>query len=211
MEAAKSTLGVEKRRHPDWFRESANSLEPILQKRNQLYLRWLGSGLSSDRQNFTKAQSEARRAVRAAKNAWFTSKAEEAHRSRFSGKKVWKCIRDMQYGRHGLVPSRLATVADEEGNPCTAVEAQQQCWRRHFTEILNIQSQFNQAEIEKARQRPVRLQLAEVPTMDELTDAIGKLKNGKAGGASGILPEMVKAACCEDDFLELLLDLVKAT
>ena len=46
--------------------------------------------------------------------------------------------------------------------------------------------------------------------MDELTKAIGKLKNGKAGGASGILPEMVKAACCEDDFLELLLDLVQA-
>ena len=210
-EAAKSTLGVEKRRHPDWFRESANSLEPVLQKRNQLYLRWLGSGLSSDRQNFTKARSEARRAVRAAKNAWFTSKAEEAQKSRFGGKKVWKCIRDMQYGRRGLVPSRLATVADEEGNPCTTVEAQQQRWRRHFTEILNIQSQFNQAEIEKARQRPVRHQLAEVPTMDELTDAIGKLKNGKAGGASGILPEMVKAACCEDDFLELLLDLVQAT
>ena len=47
--------------------------------------------------------------------------------------------------------------------------------------------------------------------MDELTDAIGKLKNGKAGGAFGILSGMVKAACCEDDFLELLLDLVQAT
>ena len=132
--------------------------------------------------------------------------------SRFGGKKVWKCIRDMQYGRRGLVPSRLTTVVDEEGNPCTTVEAQQQRWRRHLnTNILNIQSQFNEDEIKKARQRPVRHQLAEAPTMDELTDAIGKLKNGKAGGASGILPEMVKAACCEDDFLELLLDLVQAT
>ena len=47
--------------------------------------------------------------------------------------------------------------------------------------------------------------------MDKLTDAIGKLKNGQAGGASGMLPEMVKAACCEDNFLELILDLVQAT
>ena len=89
----------------------------------------------------------------------------------------------------------------------THAEAQQQHWRRHFTSILNIQSQFNEAEIKKARQRPVRHQLAEVPTLGKLTDAIGKLKNGKAGGASGI-PEMVKAVCCEDDFLELLLNLV---
>ena len=72
----------ENRRHPDWFRENANSLEPILQKRSQLYLRWLGSCLSSDRQNFSKARSKARRAVRAAKNTWFTSKAEEAQMSR---------------------------------------------------------------------------------------------------------------------------------
>lgn len=96
--------------------------------------------------------------------------------SRFGGKKVWKCIRDMQYGRHGLVPSRLATAVDEEGNPCTTVEAQQLQWRRHFINILNIQSQFNEAEIKKARQRPVRHQLAELPTMEELTNKIGNLK-----------------------------------
>ena len=82
------------------------------------------------------------------------SKAEEAQWSRIGGKKGWKCIRDMQYGRCGLVPSRLTTVVDEKGNPCTTVEAQQR-WRRHFTKILNIQSQFNEAEIRKARQRPV--------------------------------------------------------
>ena len=169
----------------------------------------VGSGLMSDKQNFSRTRSEARRAVRAAKNAWFTSKAEEAQRSRFGGKKVWKCIRDMQYGRRGLVPSRLATVVDDEGNPCSTLVAQQQQWRRHFTKILNIQSQFDETEIMRARQRPVRHHLAEAPTMDELTDAIGKLKNGKAGGASGILPEMVKAACSEEEFLDLLLDLVQ--
>ena len=34
-----------------------------------------------------------------------------------------------------------------------------------------------------------------------------KSKNWKAGGNSNILPKMVKVACCEDNFLELLLDL----
>ena len=176
-EAAKPALGVEKCRQPDWFRGSANSFEPVLQKRNQLYLRRLGSGHSSDRQNFSKVRSEASHAVRAAKNAWFTSKAEEAQRSRFGGKEVWKCIRDMQYGRRGLVPSRLATVVDEEGKSCTTAEAQQKRWRRHFTNVLNVKSQFNEAEIKKVRQKPLRHQLAEVPTMDELIKATGKLKN----------------------------------
>ena len=35
--------------------------------------------------------------------------------------------------------------------------------------------------------------------MDDLTSA---MKNGKAGGATGVLPEMVKAGCGEDDYLE---------
>ena len=30
---------------------------------------------------------------------------------------------------------------------------------------------------------------------------MGKMRNGKAGGESGILPEMVKAACCNEEFL----------
>ena len=34
------------------------------------------------------------------------------------------------------------------------------------------------------------------------------LRNGKAGGNSNILPEMIKAACCQKDFMTLLLDLV---
>ena len=209
--AAESALGNAKRRHPDWFRENAYALEPIFQERNRLYTRWLGSGCSNDKRKFAQARSEARQAARAAKNAWFTTKAEEAQLSRFGGKKVWKCIRDMQYGRRGLVPARLATVTDEEGNPCTTAEAQQQRWRRHFSKILNIQSQFKEDEIMRAKQRPIRQEIAEIPTEEELIKAVSKLKSGKAGGSSGILPEMIKAACCDEDFLRLLLDLVQMT
>ena len=48
----------------------------------------------------------------------------------------------------------------------------------------------------------------ELPSSEELKEAISKIKNGKAGGSSGILPEMVKVACQDPDFLDLLLDLV---
>ena len=44
--------------------------------------------------------------------------------------------------------------------------------------------------------------------MCELRGALSKLKNGKAGGSSNILPDMVKAACEEESFRDLLLDLV---
>ena len=49
-------VGFEKRKHSDWFRESVDVLEPLFQKRNQLYLRWLRSGLNSDKERFSKAR-----------------------------------------------------------------------------------------------------------------------------------------------------------
>ena len=42
----------------------------------------------------------------------------------------------------------------------------------------------------------------------ELKKALSKLKNGKASGSSGILPEMVKVAAEEEEFLEFFLLLV---
>ena len=43
---------------------------------------------------------------------------------------------------------------------------------------------------------------------EDLVRAIGKMRNKKAGISFGIFPEMVKAACCEEEFLISLLDLV---
>lgn len=207
-ESAQSVLGTVKKKHPDWFQESSSVLKPLLQERNRLYTKWLGTKQESDRRKFAKARRDARRGVREAKNTWFLGKAAEAQKGRHGGKIVWRCIRDIQRGRRGLVPLRSATVRDEDGNLCSTPELQQQRWRRHFTKILNIQSQFDAEELESARQRPLRPHMADVPSREELEEAIGKLKNGKAGGSSGILPEMVKAASCEDEFLDVLLDLV---
>ena len=65
-------------------------------------------------------------------------KAMEAERGKNGGKVVWKCIRDIQRGRRGLVPVTTAVVKDEDGNTCNTPEMQQQRWRRHFTKILNL-------------------------------------------------------------------------
>ena len=64
-------------------------------------------------------------------------------------------------------------------------------------------------EIQNVRQRPQRTYLESKPSMYELRRALSKLKNGKAGGSSNVLRHMVKAACEEESFQDLLLDLVQ--
>ena len=73
--------------------------------------------------------------------------------------------------------------------------------------ILNVESP---TELDKVNKRPLRPQLAELPSIEELRKSISKIENGKAGGSSGILPEMVKTACQDSDFMDRLLELSHA-
>ena len=114
-------LGVEDRRQPDRFREGGAEIKPIIAEKNRLHTLWLSTGLQRDRKKYVDARRLARKTVRAAKDAWFLHKAMEAERGRHRGKLVWSCIRDIQRGRRGLVPMRLAAVKNEDGSVCATI------------------------------------------------------------------------------------------
>ena len=126
----------------------------------------------------------------------------------FGGKKVWKCIRDMQFGRRGRVPTRVVAICDERGEPCSTPTEQHQCWRRHFNKVLNVRSQFDGAELAEVRQRVTDADLGTVPTLAEVAKSLGKQKNGKAPGSSKIMPEMLKAGGRVEEFTGIIADLV---
>ena len=104
------------------------------------------------------------------------------------------------------MPVRTRSVKDEEGHTCSTPQQQHDRWRRHFTNLLNIVSELDETEVEQTRQQPPRPEMADPPTFEELEKAISKLRTGKAAGLSGILPEMVKAACGNADFFNHLLE-----
>ena len=146
-DGAKRELGYEDRRQSDWFRGSEKDLKPLLSKRNWLYALWLGTGKEIYKRKHKVAQRAARRAIRTAKDDWFQQNVLGAEKGRNGGKLVWKCIHDIQRGRRGLVPMRTAVVGDESGDVCTTSEAQNERWRRHFSKILNVQSEFDMEEL----------------------------------------------------------------
>ena len=111
--AARSEMGQAGRREADWFRESEDALRPLFEKKRQLFTQWLCSGMVRDKRKFVEARRVARRTVREVKNKWFQAKAADASAGRNGGKVVWKCIRDIQRSRRGLVPVRVAVMKNE--------------------------------------------------------------------------------------------------
>ena len=141
-----------------------------------------------DKRKFAEAKCIARRAVRDEKNQWFQAKAAEASGGRNGGKVVWKCIKDIQKSRRGLIPVHVTVMKDEEGNLCTTPDSRQQRWRRHFTKVLNVQSLFDWDEVNSVKQRVVREKMAEPPTEEELLEAVVQLRNGKDVWKEGMVP-----------------------
>ena len=96
--------------------------------------------------------------------------------------------------------TRVVAVDDEGGRLCTTTTEQQERWKRHFSKVLNVPSQFDEAQLQKVKQRPTDEELGQPPTVRR---ALGKLRNGKAPGSSNILLEMVKVGKCIEQFLEM--------
>ena len=97
------------------------------------------------------------------------------------------------------------TIDDENGNPCCDPASQQARWRRHFTSVLNICSQFDHHELDLVEQRPVIEKIAAIPSNNDVAAALAKVKNRKAPGSSGILPKMVKMGINNGELLTNLL------
>ena len=101
----------------------------------------------------------------------------EAERKCFGGKRVWQCIRDLQRERRGRMAVKVVNVDDEDGKPCVTTMEQQARWRIHFSRVLNVQSQFDTAELEKVKKRPLDDNLGITPTRVEIRRALRKMKN----------------------------------
>ena len=131
---------------------------------------------------FKEVKSVARKAIRQAKSAWFQANADEAQTQRFGGKVMWKCFRDMQRACRGLLPSKVITISDESGEPCSTPASQQQRWWRHFTKVLNVRSLYQPAKFDKVRQRAVNEDLGMTPSSAEVVKALEKLRNWEGTG-----------------------------
>ena len=78
------------------------------------------------------------------------------------------------------------------------------------TFLLNIRSGYDDSEVHNIRQRCVDGSLGQVPTLQEVAEAVSKLKNGKAPGSSNILPEMLKVGCKDEEFINMIVDLLSS-
>ena len=208
VSTGESVLGWECRKQPDWFKESAPALEGLIKKRNLLFGRWLRSGRNSDRQRYVAQRRVVAGAVKKAKNEWLQEKARAVEVGMLSGGTgggAWRCMREIQKGRAGMRPVMTRVIKKSSGEVCVGRDEALLRWQEHFGNVLNIRSSYLEDVINEVPDCPIDESLDAPPSDDEILEALGKMKSGKAGGKNGILPEMLK--CCGANLLERLVEL----
>ena len=120
---------------------------------------------------------------------------------------AWKGLRGMQRGRLGMRwPVRTRAIRNLDGKLCTGHDDTLQRWHQHFHGVLNVRSSYDVGVVNAVSDEyPVRSELADAPTEEEVMEAMGKLKLGEDGGKSGILPEMVRG--CGGELMDYILDM----
>lgn len=179
------------REQPDWFLAEAESLQPLVDKKNDAHRAFLRRGRKAAKKQFRKAQRELRDAVIEAKDNWVRMVANVAEASIKCSGAHWKSLKQLQLTARGRVPRKSHAVLMADGQLASHPNMVLNRWREHFRAVLNQSSQLCLEVLESMKTYPTRLELDTPPTMDELVDAVVKMRSGKAGGQNGILPELL--------------------
>ena len=193
IDSAEVVLGKSKKYKSDWFRESGVKLDPLIEEKQRSFRKLLNNRCLENIMKFKRARSSVQREIRKAKNDWFMDKAKQIEELESSGMggAVWKVIRQMQQRRAGRLPVRSSVVKKLNGELFQGVEELSERWREHFIKVLNVETDFDEATVRELDATNIREDLDRPPEYEEIKKAISRLKRGKAGGESGILPELV--------------------
>lgn len=146
-----------------------------------------------------------------AKEEWICAVACAAESARHDGHIRWKCLKQLQGCSRGRTLRRRNAILNDSGELVSAPDDDRQRWKQHFSSVLNIASHFLDSRVNDMPRCEPRYDLDAPPSMEELITAISRLKKNKAGGKSGLLPELLLYGNRElrNRLLRLMVDMWK--
>ncbi|XP_074627031.1 uncharacterized protein LOC141885034 [Acropora palmata] len=211
--AARETIDVLKKHHQDWFDDNDTEIQGLLAEKYTAHKAWLADKQSdAKRDRFHSLRGKLQKQLRCMKDIWWKRKPEEVQgyadsknaKLFYSTLKelVFWCVAGLREGFctvifpksvvQGEDPRHTAPIRNLQGELLTDNEAINKRWSEHFEQLLNRPSSIDPSVIEEIPERPLCTDLDDLPTENEVEEAIKELQCGKAAGPDGIPPEVFK-------------------
>lgn len=189
--AATEAIGYKKSTKSEWLsKDTWNTIE----ERKQLKKNFLAAKSPRLKERaaalYREKDKEVKKSARKDKRIYTDKLAERAQRAAEMKdmKTVYQITKKLR-GDHG--PKQDLPVKAEDGSAITEEKAKLERWKEHFEKILNRSHSPITPDIREA-ETDLEIEMGPI-TLNEVNNAIHKLKNDKAPGEDGVYPEMLKA------------------
>ncbi|XP_062862816.1 uncharacterized protein LOC134324867 [Trichomycterus rosablanca] len=172
-----------KRRHQDWYDENDAEIQQLIDIKRQTFITW--------QNNINcKVKRAAHAKVKAAVQ-WWTKKVLEIQQLADSGD--MRGFFDATKAVYGPSYRCLTPLRSKDGLMLLKDKvAIANRWKEHYKDLLNRDTIPEMEALEQLPQQPIIENMGEPPSLKEVQDAIGKMRNNKAAGPDGIPAEVLK-------------------
>ena len=192
LQTSEEVLGLTTKKNKDWFDENNHEIQDLLAKKRSAHQAHLAQpSCPVKKAAFRHTCSNLQRKLRDIKNDWWTNLAERTQQCADAGdyRGFYEALKAV-YGPTHKVQSPLRSA---DGHVLltdkTSILSR---WSEHFQTLFSAERVVQDSAILHIPQLPIREELDEPPSMEELTKAIEQLKSHKAAGVDGIPPEIWK-------------------
>ena len=207
LQTSKEVLGFTTKKNKDWFEENNHKIQELPAKKRSAHQAHLGQPSCQEKKAaFRHSCSNLQCKLRGTQNEWWTNLAERTQLYADTGdyRGFYEALKAV-YGPTHQVQSPLSSA---DGQMLFTDRASILCrWSEHFRALFSADRVVQDSAVLHIPQQPVKKDLDEILSMEELTKAIEQLKCGKAAGADVIPPELWRdgGTALHSKFHELLV------
>ena len=192
LQTSEEVLGFTTKKNKDWFDENNQEIQELLaEKRSAHQANLAQPSCPGKKAAFRLVCSNLQRKLREIQNKWWTNLAERTQLCADIGdyRGFYEALKAV-YGPTHQVQSPLRSA---DGQALFTDKASiLSRWSEHFQALFSADRVVQDSSVLRIPQQPVKVELDELPSMEEITKAIEQLKSGKAAGVDGIPPEIWK-------------------
>lgn len=189
-DSALSAFGIRSRRQPDWFTDNADTLLPALQTkriaRNKVRIR----NTRSAKAEYRKAKNLVQRCTREALHHYWKQLSNRIQTCSDTGdlRGLYSGIKEAI----GPIPKRSAPLLSINGEILHDPSEQLKRWMEHFSSLYSTDAEIDPDALCAIPQLTTLYELDSTINLEEVRQAISRLKNNKSPGPDGIPSEVFK-------------------
>jgi exonuclease III len=207
VKAAESTCLEDDPAKSGWFADARSIIEPLIEERNAASELLKEQPSESNKTAFKMSRLELKKATTTAKNRSEFKKALAIMKTmRSRPREAWARMRNLEAGHNAHHRINKVTNFAKDGIKATNDKENLKFTCDHFEKVYNRESSFDPSIVDEIPQRPESVDFDQLPSIEELNEAIKGMASLAAPGESGLSPMAMKKLPAE--MRQILLKIV---